>query len=209
MVRYTIRRILLAIITAAIILTLTYFLMKLLPFSKPQGMKDPEKYAFYMKQVAQGYVLEFNVPHPELGDPLFSYATTSGTTYFYLRGPGEQYVSWVRGIFTAWNWGPSTVIQPNVDSMVIIGSRLPTSIKINIWAVLISVPAGIGLGIWAALKKNTMTDHIISTLVMVFISVPSFIVISLLMTWFAYGLHWLPSQWPLPTDALDRRISVF
>lgn len=209
MVRYTIKRIFLAFVTAAIILTLTYFLMKLLPFSKPGGMKANELYVFFLKQVSLGYVVEYEMPQPHLGEYLFFYENNTGQHYFYLRSAGEQYAIWVKGIFTEWNWGPSTVISPNVDAMVIISGRLWTTVSINLWPALISVPAGIGLGIWAALKKNTMTDHIISTLVMIFISVPSFIVITLLMSWLAYSTGWLPSQWPKPSDPIGMRISGY
>ena len=114
--------------------------------------------------------------------------------YFYVRPAWQQYISWLNGVVHG-DWGTSSSIMLGVDVVKIIGSRLPLTIKINIWSVLISVPAGLGLGIWAALKKNTMTDHIISTLVMIFISIPSFIIITFLMKWLAYDTGWLPSQW--------------
>jgi len=44
----------------------------------------------------------------------------------------------------------------------------------------LSIPIGIGLGVWAALRKNKLTDYIISTGVIIFISVPSFVVATLL-----------------------------
>ena len=210
MVRYTIRRILLAIATAAIVLTLTYFLMKLLPFQTPVMSTIEQKFAFFQYQVGLGYVVDLAEKDPSMGKLLFSYTDTNGVLHnFYVAPAWDQYVVWVKGIFTQWSWGPSTVITPNVDSMVIIAERLPTTIKINIWAVLISVPAGIGLGVWAALKKNKMTDHIISTAVMIFISVPSFIVISLLMSWLAYDSGWLPTKWPLDTAPLADRIKGY
>ena len=68
------------------------------------------------------------------------------------------------------------------------------------------MPIGILLGIWAALKKNTMTDHVISTLVMVFISIPSFVLIIFLLLIFGYKLGWVPTKWPNPTDPLSYKI---
>ena len=41
--------------------------------------------------------------------------------------------------------------------------------------MLIAVPIGLLLGIYAALKKNKWQDHVISTGVMIFISVPSYV----------------------------------
>ena len=129
--------------------------------------------------------------------------------YYYLRPVFEQYFVWLINILTKWDWGVSTSIQVNVDAMTIIGSRLPTTISINIWASLISVPTGILLGIWAALKKNKPTDHIISTIIMVFISVPSFIIISLLIKFLAYDTGLLPSSWPTAGDTLSHKIAGY
>lgn len=201
MVKYTIQRILLAILTAFVILTLTFFLMKALPFQKPAGT-DANKYAFYAKQVSLGYVFDFKRATEGYGELLWSYTDSARVShYFYIRPAIDQYFAWLSGIFTNFNWGTSTYIMPNVDAIYIIGTYLPTTIKVNIWPALISVPLGIGLGVWAALKKNTMTDHIISTVVMIFISIPSFIVITILVSLLCYKTGWLPTKWPDETFA--------
>ncbi len=205
MAKYTIERLLLAILTTCIILTMTFFLMKLLPFSKPIG-EDPAKFTYYLNQVSLGYVLDFKNETGGFGELLWNYQDTSGAWhYFYLRPSGDQYVAWVHGIFNGFNWGPSTFIQANVDSLILIRDRLPYTIKVNVWEVVLSVPLGIALGIWAALKKNKMTDHIISTLVMIFISLPSFIIITFFMLIFCYKNNILPSQWPADSDPASRR----
>ena len=196
MVKYTIQRIILAFVTAFVILTATFFLIKTLPFEKPIGQVETI-YAFYTNQVKLGYLVDLKDPSEAYGEMLWSYQDTTKTWhYFYQKGIPEQFGVWISGLFNGFNWGTSTFISRNVDAMVVIGERLPTTIMVNIWPALISVPLGIGLGIWAALKKNKLTDHIISTLVMVFISVPSFIVITLLMLWLCYQSQILPSQWP-------------
>ncbi len=70
--------------------------------------------------------------------------------------------------------------------------KLPPTILINIYSSLFSVPLGIGLGIFAALKKNKWQDHVISTAVMVFISVPAFVYASLLLYIICFRLNWFP-----------------
>ena len=58
MLKYSIKRVLLAFVTAFIILTLTFFLVKSLP---PRGVISPDenvRYAFYMDQVHLGYCLD-------------------------------------------------------------------------------------------------------------------------------------------------------
>ena len=70
--------------------------------------------------------------------------------------------------------------------------KLPPTILINVYSSLIAVPTGIALGILAALKKNKWQDHFISTIVMVFISVPSFVYASLLLFIICFKLNLLP-----------------
>ncbi len=211
MVRYSIRRILLAVMTTIIILTLTFFLVKLQPFPATVG-NTTAQITYYRHQVDLGYVLEFGTEQAQLGTPLYTCVDTSGLPhYFYQKPIFDQYIVWVSGLFHG-SWGISSKIAPNVDAMkVIVGtsvtdSRLLTTIKVNIWPAVISVPLGLALGIWAALKKNTMTDHVISTLVMIFISVPSFITINFLLLIFSYQCGWLPSQWPSVTAPLETRV---
>lgn len=205
--KYVVKRLLLAAVTLFIILSLTFILMKLLPFKLPLGTAET-KYAYFMASYHDGFVVYFEHEMKGYGDALFVYAPENSriSLYFYQTPIMIQYFSWIKNIFTEWNWGLSTYIQPNVRAMVIIGQFLPTTISINFWSVIFSVPLGIGLGIWAALKKNKATDNIISTAVMVFISVPGFVLITFCIALFAYGLHWFPTQWPNPTDPLSMRV---
>lgn len=200
--KYVLKRVLLVLLTAFIILSLTFIMMKFLPFQEPVGQAN-DKLRYYNDQFVQGFVLRFTEPHPEYGKVLFdaNEYPSLGVHYIYYQRPiMEQYFSWLINIVTKWDWGTSTQIQVNASAMTIILRRLPVTMSINVISVLISVPAGIGLGIWAALKKNKLTDHIISTAVMIFISVPSFIVISLLLKWLVYDTHLLPWQWPDATS---------
>lgn len=207
MIKYVLKRIGLALITAFIILSLTFILVKLLPFEKPIG-QIPQMFSYYEKQVALGYVDKYFISKDaELGEALWKYRDSTGTNHYYYEVPiMRQYFSWLKNIITKWDWGVSLKITPNVNATVLIAERLAVSIKINIISVIFSVPIGIALGIWAALKKNKMTDHIISTLVMVFISVPSFVLITFLMLILCYNNKILPSQWPSPFAPTGQKV---
>ena len=207
MPKYVIKRLLLAVLTCFVILTLTFVLMKMLPFTEPTGSLSI-KWAYYNKQVNLGYVIYKETPVNNLGECLWeapASVTGGNPAYFYKAPIISQYFNWLGNIFTKWDWGTSTAIKPNFSAMDIIASRLPVSMSINIISVVIAVPLGIILGIVAALNKNKLTDHIISTAVMVFISVPSFVIISLLLLWFCYENKWLPSQWPSSGLSLEKR----
>ena len=210
--KYILKRLILAFITAFIVLSLTFFLVKSIPFSKPGGFPN-EQYSYYMSQVHQGYVLQFIEKKSGYGELLFTYVDQSGTkpiTYYFYETPKlTQYFAWMKNIITEWNWGTSSHIEPNVDALVIIGGRLPVSMKLNAISVVISVPSGIALGIYAALKKNKPADNIISTAIMVLVSVPSFVLITFLLLVFCYNLHWLPTQWPNPEAATETKVLAY
>lgn len=199
MLKYSIKRIILAFVTTFIILTLTFFLVKSLGPAKIASSKPAEVYSFYETQVEYGYCVPYDTIHPELGNFLAKYDVpgTSKVIYYYEKPVIEQYGEWIKNIVTKFDWGRSTHIDPGASAIYIIAERLPVSLKINIISVVLSVPLGIGLGILAGLKKNTWVDHTISTSVMVFISIPSFVVITFLLWGLAYNGN-LPTEWPTP-----------
>lgn len=71
--------------------------------------------------------------------------------------------------------------------------KVPYTVSLNLWSILISIPLGLALGIFAALKKNKWQDHVISTGVMIFVSVPSFIYAFLVQYVLYYKLGWTPA----------------
>lgn len=206
-VKYSLKRILLLIVTTFIILTLTFFLVKLMPLEAMSGTEQ-QQYAYCMKQYSLGYFLMSNKEMPNYGDYVLRYEDVNHVvTFFYKRPIILQYFSWLGGIFTSFNWGLSSVIQPQADAMYMIVSRLGPTVLINVVSLIIAVPLGFVFGIIAALNKNKASDNVISTLVMVFISVPSFVIISLLMLLFSFQLNWLPSGWPLSENPTSGEIA--
>lgn len=153
MIRYVLKRIILIFFTIAVILSLTFVLLKKIPSYPSLEMLQTDKALYDIMQKKYGY-----------DKPIFT-----------------QYLIWVEGIITDWDWGVSTNLRPRVNSFTILAEKLPTTMKLNFISFLIAIPVGILLGIIAALKKNKPTDHIIMIFVMVFISIPSFVVATLLM----------------------------
>ncbi len=195
--KYVLRRIALIFVTAFIILSLTYILLQLLPIEKPAGTYI-NQLSFWHTQVRLGYYYEVTTPL-EISHGLYDIHLTDGmgaNSYFKAYPIMDRYFRWLGNIVTQGDWGTSTSISVGKSAFEIEMTRIPVSLKLNIIAVLFSIPTGIGLGIWAALKKNTWIDTGISTAIMVFISVPSFVMISFLLIWFAYGTKWLPITWP-------------
>ena len=195
--KYVLKRMGLALVTSFIILSLSFILIKCLPFEKPIGMVY-DQFSYFESQVADGFVLRFEKPVNEYGEMLFKYTMpgTNTTYHYYLKPTLDQYAQWLTNILTEWDWGVSSHIKMGVSAGSIIADQLPYTIKVNIFATLISVPMGILLGIVAALNKNKPIDHFLSTGVMIMTSIPSFVLITFLLLIFCYNNPILPSQWP-------------
>ena len=104
-----------------------------------------------------------------------------------------QFGIFLKNVITKWDWGISdNNYLYGKDVAKLFAERLPSTMLTNLYSILLSIPIGIALGIWAALKKNKMTDHLISTLTMVVISVPSFVYAFLIQYLLSYKLGWFP-----------------
>ena len=158
MLKYTLKRIVLIFYTMFIILTLAYILIQL-------TTSFEERVKFY-----------------QMSDPKISYE--EAVIYGKKAGWDDpiliKYFNWIKGVFTG-NWGVSVVYEVGQNPWTILTRFIPFTISINIWPLLIATPLGFLFGIIAALRKNKPTDYIISLLVMICISVPSFVFVTLLM----------------------------
>lgn len=165
MIKYTIQRVLLMLMTLLIITCICFVLIRMLPpATLPPG--DPHTAVIEARREALGY----NKP--------------------YL----VQFGIFLKDVFTKFDWGISDVSGETFGKEVLplFLEKLPPTILVNLYSILFSIPIGIALGIWAALKKNSWIDHAISTLTMVVVSVPSFVYAFLIQYFLSFKLGWLP-----------------
>ena len=164
MFKYICKRIGLMLMTFTIIFTVCFVLIKLLPIDMTVSIgEDADKLKATME--ARGYY----EPIP------------------------KQLMLYVKRIFQGdFGIGVNMPEYRNKPVWDVFTEKLPPTILINVYSSLMAVPLGIGLGIFAALKKNKWQDHLISTAVMVFISVPSFVYASLLLYILCFKLDLLP-----------------
>ena len=101
------------------------------------------------------------------------------------------------------DWGISETLYRGQEVWAVFISKLPATLLVNIYSVIFSVPLGLMLGIYAALKKNKWQDYLISTLVMVFISVPSYVYALLVQYLLCFKLRLFPLQMNSGTDWLS------
>ncbi len=118
-----------------------------------------------------------------------------------------QYVSWATG-FIQGDLGPSYRYQDRrVNDLIADG--LMTTVQLGLMAFALSVVVGIPLGIFAALGHNRGPDYASTSLSIIGIATPSFVLAILLIVVFSVTLGWFPTggwkgpqYWVLPTIAL-------
>ncbi len=118
----------------------------------------------------------------------------------YNKPVPEQFQIWVKNIIVDGEFGWS--VTKNSDVIDVLRDRIPVSVKVNIYPFFISIPIGFSLGIWAALRKNKTDDHIISVGVIFFISVPSFVVATLLQYYLGYVWDLFPPLYAARIDVV-------
>jgi len=161
MIKYIIGRIGAMLLTLFLVMTLSFWVIRLMPMSI---FENPE------------------VP-PEVQQKL--------EDRMHLHEPmAVQYYYFIHGIVTKGDFGTSVKIRPGLDVFDIIKERIPPTMLLNFFSLLISIPVGIIAGTVAALKRNRWQDTIISFLIVIFISVPSFVFASLMQYCFTFA-------WPL------------
>lgn len=75
-----------------------------------------------------------------------------------------------------------------------LGKAFPATAELAIAAILVSIVIGVGLGMWAALRRRTVTDQMIRVVSLVGISVPSFWLALVVYFVFFSQLHWFPGS---------------
>ena len=160
MLKYILKRLALALFVFVVIMTICFVLIKMLP-SLPPEQFGKDAQVIQLRREQLGY----NKPIME--------------QYFIFWGQA------LKG-----NWGISESLYPMSDVWDTFVEKLPYTVAINIYSMLISVPIGLALGIFAALKKNKWQDQLISTGVMVFVSVPSFVYALLIQYVLCFKLQW-------------------
>jgi len=167
MLKFTLKKVVAALITVFVLVTVTFFLLKLIPnglFSDPKisasaraklmaqyGLDRPliEQYGLYLK----------NLLRLDLGES--------------IAYPGRKISTMI--------FDPAT------------GNGLPQSMRLGLSSLLFSLPVGGLLGAVAGLRRGKFLDKLTIAVSLIGVSVPSFVVATLLVTVFGNILGWLPT----------------
>ena len=162
---YIIKRVLLAVLTVWIVLTITFFVMHFVPggpFASEKAITPAAQAALEAKY--------------GLDKPLM-----------------EQYWTYLVDAFTKFDFGPS-LKQRGRMVIDVIKDGLKTSAKLGIIAAAWATIVGVVLGAMAALRRNTILDRVVMVISTAFVSMSSFIMGSLLLLLFSVKLGLVPAN---------------
>ncbi|KGF76388.1 ABC transporter permease [Lactococcus lactis] len=179
MVKYILKRLGLLLLTLFLIVTLTFFMMQVMPgtpFSNPKLTPDQ------LEILKHAYGLD---------KPLW-----------------QQYFIYVGHMFTG-NFGTSFVYT-NQPVITMIAQRLPVSMQLGVQALILGTILGAFMGKASARRKNGLLDGIFGFVSVLGISVPSFVIGTLILLYLGFNLNLFPisgwgtfSQTIMPTIALS------
>ncbi len=156
-------------ITLWIIITLTFVLMVSVPGSPFNSEQNSNEI------VQQNLERHYNLDKP-----------------YYV-----QYFLYLKSIVT-FDFGPS-IKQPNQTVNDLLGRGFPISFELGMVTIIVAVISGITLGIFAALRHNGIIDYLAMGLAVLGISIPNFILATLLIQQLAVNLEWFPvATWSSP-----------
>lgn len=165
MIKYVFKRLLLMVIALFCITTICFVMIRLLPMVPPEGSNEAQTKVILDIWDARGY-----------NEPIL-----------------VQYGIYLKDIFTEFDFGTSWKIKSTYDATEVFFPRLLPTILVNLYSLLISIPLGLAFGIYAAIKKNKWQDHVVSTMVMLFVSVPSYVYAFLVQYFLYFKLRWFPA----------------
>lgn len=164
-IRYLIKRILLALLTIWLVITITFFVMHAIPGGPFIGEKAVTSSVQRAMEAKYG-----------LDQPL-----------------GKQYFTYLKDVVFGMDFGPSLKQRGRMVSDI-LRDGMKTSAYIGVIAAGLALITGVVLGAFAALRRNKLADKIIMVITTAFVSMPSFIMGTLLLTLFAVKLKWLPAN---------------
>lgn len=172
---FALRRVLSAIPTVWVVITVCYLLLH----ATPGGPFDSDR------KVSEAVLANLQAKY-HLDLPLW-----------------QQYLLYFKGLLQGDLGASFRYADWSVNDLV--ASALPVSLAIGGIAMLLSAVIGIGLGIVAALRQNSVVDYLVMLLGNLGSAVPSFVMGPVLIIIFAIGLKWLPAGgW----NAFDPRFLV-
>jgi oligopeptide transport system permease protein len=179
MIRFVILRLLQTIPVIWVIITATFFMIRFVPGGP-----------FTAEKAVTPEILRNLEAHYGMNKPLY-----------------RQYLDYTSSLLKG-DLGPSFK-YPTRSVNEIIADKLPVSVELGLLSLAVALGVGLPLGVLAAVRRNTWIDYICSSVAMVGICVPTFVLGPLLILVFAIHLGWFnASGWYGPIDRVLPSITL-
>jgi len=162
MAAYSLKRLLSALPTLFLVITIAFFLMRVAP-GGPFDLERPLE-AKVMENLRRIYHLD---------EPLY-----------------RQYLSYLSHLFQG-DLGPSFYWR-DFTVRELFAAALPISMRLGATAMAIAVLLGVSLGASAALRHNSAADYAIMAMAAIGLTIPNFVVAPVFQLLFGLTLAWLP-----------------
>ena len=163
MLRFLLRRLLVAIPTLFLVVTASFFMMR----AAPGGPFDSQRRL--PPEVERNIKAKYGLDKPL----------------------AVQYVNYLGGVLRG-DLGPSLKYRDRTV-VGIIAENFPTSLRLGLASLLIGVSIGVLLGSIAAMRQNTGLDYGVTTFAILGLCIPTFVTAPLLVLVFAQTLDWFPT----------------
>jgi oligopeptide transport system permease protein len=162
MLRFLVRRLVVAVPTLFVVITVAFFMMRAAPGSPFDSDRrlPPEIKANVEKKFGMN------------------------------RPLGVQYLSYLGGVLHG-DFGPSLKYQDKTV-LDVLRENYPVSLKLGLTAIIIAAFTGVSLGVLAALRQNQAADYLTVGVAIVGVTIPSFVTAPLLQLLFGSKLGILP-----------------
>ncbi len=226
MIKFLIRRILAALPVLFAIMLVTFTLSHLLPGGPFNAIGQRRMPEYLVRQLEEKFGLDkpvlFNLPNdgkfpdgddwnllPVQREEIRTYGgSTGGDLYqktvkvWKIDLLDSQFWNYMWGVLHL-DFGPSLNISlrdSNVQVSDEISRRLPVSIQVGVFSVILGFALGVPLGVLAAVYHNTVVDYIATFFAVLGQATPSIVLAPILIIIFAVELGWVPvadqqNQW--------------
>jgi peptide/nickel transport system permease protein len=178
MLQYILKRLSLAALTLLAILLASYFLVRLAPGNPAKGSFLGQNQGAAAGMSADKGAFTRNealIKKLHLDEPII--------VGFYL---------WLQGIVLHGDFGDSASVDIGRPVTDLIMERLPVTVSLNFWAILVTYILAIPIGIHSAVSKNKKLDAVVTFSLFILYSLMSVWVALLLQSTFCEG-----GQWPI------------
>ncbi len=171
MLRFVANRVLQMIPVLWIIVTATFFMVRFVPGGP-----------FTAEKAVTPEILRNLEAHYGMNKPLY-----------------QQYLSYLNNLLHG-DFGPSFKYS-NRSVNEIIADKLPVSLELGSISLVVALAIGLPLGIMAAIRRNTWLDYACSSVAMIGICIPTFVMGPILVLVCAIHFGWVnASGWDSPID---------